>query len=212
MTRHPPTPAEVPSPIDFHDLDQARAWTRRTVASRPWRPRFFAAFAAALDAEAKAALDVMELGSGPGHLAAALIQHRSVASYTAVDFSLAMHQLAREHLGPDAHRVWFQVRDFRRPDWRQGLGLADAVVSMQAAHEVRHKSRLATLFDGVREALRPGGLFLICDHYVEAGSEKNPELYLGRDEQPRTLEAAGFSVVQTLLDEGGMALISARRP
>jgi hypothetical protein len=36
---------DVPSPIDFHDPVQARAWVEDTVKRRPYRPRFFAAFA-----------------------------------------------------------------------------------------------------------------------------------------------------------------------
>jgi SAM-dependent methyltransferase len=203
--------SDVPSPIDFHDPGQARAWVEATVARRPWRPRFFSAFAAALNAEADGPLDVIELGSGPGHLAAALVRNCRLASYTAIDFSPAMHELAREHLGADAGKVRFTLRALRREDWRDGLGPAGAVVSMQAAHEVRHRSRLPALFEGVRQVLKPGGLFLLCDHYAEVGSEKNPALYLERESQPRALEAAGFSAVATLLDEGGMVLMSARR-
>jgi SAM-dependent methyltransferase len=212
MTDDPSAPAEVPSPIDFHDPEQARAWVERTIAIRPARPRFFAAFASALAAEGRGPLAVAELGSGPGHLAAALIRGSSITRYAAIDFSPAMHRLAREHLGPDADRVAFLGRDFRRGDWGEGLGRIDAVVSMQAAHEVRHKSRLAALFAGVRATLRPGGLFLYCDHYSEAGSAKDPALYLDREAQPRALEAAGFDAVATLHDEGGMALISGRAP
>jgi SAM-dependent methyltransferase len=203
-------PADVPSPIDFHDPAEARAWVEHTVAARPWRPRFFTAFAAALKSEGRP-LAVVELGSGPGHLAAALVRGCEIARYIGIDFSEAMHALAREHLGADAGRVEFLTRDFRDDGWRLGLGPVDAVVTMQAAHEVRHRSRLPALFAGVCEALRPGGLFLVCDHYRETGSDKNPELYFERDEQASALEAAGFTSVRTLLDQGGMALLSRRR-
>ena len=123
-----------------------------------------------------------------------------------------MHHLARVHLGHDAARIDFLLRDFRNQDWCDGVGPVDAVVTMQAAHEVRHRSRLGPLFEGVLQTLRPGGLFLMCDHYREHGSAKDPDLYLDRDEQPQALQAVGFRDVRTLLRSGGMALISARRP
>lgn len=211
MTRSAAPPADVPTPLDFRDPDQARAWLQDTAATlRDWRYRFIAAFVAALRLETRP-LDVLELGSGPGHLAAELIRTCNIATYKAIDFSAAMHQLAREHLGADAARVDFLVRDFRSDDWRGGLGAVDAVVTMQAAHEVRHRRRLAPLFEGVREALRPGGVFLFCDHYSWDASEVQRTLYLARDEQAPALEAAGFADVHTILDDTGMALLSARR-
>lgn len=203
---------DVPSPIDFHDLAQARAWVEDTVRRRPWRPRFFAAFAEAILAEDCAAPTVFELGSGPGHLAAALLGGCAIARYVAIDFSPAMHLIAKEHLGAAAERVNFCVRDFREDDWAAGLGPADAIVSNQAVHEVRHKDRQPALFASAHAALRPGGLFLICDHYWEAGvASKQVPLYLTKDEQLERLAQAGFGQLKVLHDEGGMRLISARR-
>lgn len=205
-------PTEVPSPLDFHDLSQARAWVEDTVRRRPWRPRFFEAFAGALSAEEAPVRRVFELGSGPGHLAAALLERCPIERYVALDFSPAMHLIAEEHLGPLAGRVSFHVRDFREADWAAGLDLADAVVTHQAVHEVRHKDRQPALFAGVHAALRPGGLFLICDHYWEAGVPwKEVPLYLTPDEQLTMLADARFEELKVLHDEGGMRLISARR-
>ncbi len=207
-----PDPIDIPSPIDFHDPAQARAWVESTVARRPWRPRFFQAFVAALNDHFPEPFSVAELGSGPGHLAAAVLRGCDVASYAALDLSPAMHELAREHLGQDAGRVAFLLQDFRRADWPAAVGQVDAVVTIQAAHEVRHKSRLPALLEGVGRCLRPAGLFLFCDHYAEEGSAKHAQLYPTRDEQPASLAAAGFVDVRLLLDHGGMALYSARRP
>jgi hypothetical protein len=59
-------PDDVPTAVDFHDPAHARTWTDETPRKRPWRPQFFAAFCSALrDPE----LRILELGSGPGHLA-----------------------------------------------------------------------------------------------------------------------------------------------
>ena len=227
--------SDVPSPIDFHDPVQARAWETDTIARKPWRPEFFAAFAAALKnnfvnfpsppgGEGRAPalaqqgrtrvpgegqISVLELGSGPGHLARVILSDCPEATYCALDFSETMHGLARERLGSLAARVQFIARDFRKPDWRQGLGPFDAVVTMQAAHELRHKRHLPKLLSRIINVLTPGGVFLYCDHYAEGG--RNPDLMLTRDNQPRALEQAGFSDVRRMLDKVGMALYSAHR-
>jgi SAM-dependent methyltransferase len=199
-------PQDVPSPIDFGDIAQARAWIADTVARRPSRPRFFEAFAAALKAHFEGPIRVAELGSGPGHLADVILRRCSVESYIALDFSLAMREIAREHLGNLAAQVRFVIADFRDPAWVGDVGEVDALVTMQAAHEVRHKSRLPLLLAQAHEVIRPGGVFLFGDHYAEPGAKKNTELYVTRDEQPVLLAEAGFAPVSRVHDEGGMAL------
>jgi SAM-dependent methyltransferase len=201
----------VPSPIDFTDIGQARAWVIDTVARRPCRPRFFEAFAAALNAHFDGPIRVAELGSGPGHLAHTILRLCSVESYAALDFSPAMHELAREHLGEMAVRVSFVVEDFRNPNWARNLGEVDALITMQAAHEVRHRNRLPSLLARAREAVRPGGLFIFSDHYAEPGTRKNADLFAARDEQRSLLTQAGFNPVNLVCDEDGMALYTAGR-
>jgi SAM-dependent methyltransferase len=154
-----------------------------TVRMRPWRPRFFAVFVAALNnLPANGTMRVLELGSGPGHLAAAMLKRCRITEYVALDFSDAMHDLAKEHLGELASRVRFERRDFREPDWASGLSPVDAVLTLQAVHETRHRDRAPALFRQIRESLKPGGLFLYCDHYLKLVT--NPALYLEREEQP----------------------------
>src|SRR5262245_21595360 len=104
---------DVPSPIDFHDPVQARAWVEDTVRRRPYRTDFFAAFVEALNRKNTCAIDVLELGSGPGHLAEQVLQRCAVRRYVALDFSAAMHDLARTRLHPFLERVEFMRRDFR---------------------------------------------------------------------------------------------------
>lgn len=200
-------PRDVPSPIDFHDPAQARAWMERTVANRPWRPEFFRAFSAALNARSAHQLRILELGSGPGQLAASVLKNCSVSQYVALDFSAAMHGLAREEISLLSPKVKFVQRDFRKPEWNAALGKFDAVLTLQAAHETRHRDRLPDLLRRMRASLKTGGLLLYCDHY--RGTLKNPILYLERQQQPRALRAAGFVHIVRLLDRGGMALYSA---
>jgi len=203
---------DVPSPIDFRDPAQARAWVEETVKTRPYRPAFFAAFAEALGRRFDRPIDVLELGSGPGHLAQSLIGHTAIRRYVALDFSEAMHAIAREVLGPLGERVEFTACDFREPDFARGLGSFDAVVTMQAAHEMRHRRHLVRFLETAASALKDGGILLYSDHYAEPGNGKNPDLMETRQRQKRALEQAGLIDVMCLLDEGGMALYQAVKP
>ena len=115
-----------------------------------------------------------------------------------------MHEVAREYLGDIAPSVRFIVADFRKPDWPREIGEVDALVTMQAMHEVRHKSRLPPLLKRAHETIRPNGLLLYCDHYVETGTGKNVELHVTREEQPELLAKAGFNPVSLIHEEGGI--------
>ncbi|MEP6862168.1 MAG: class I SAM-dependent methyltransferase [Deltaproteobacteria bacterium] len=196
---------DLPILVDFRDPVTARTWIEETRIKRPYRPRFFAAFCAALASRPK--LRILELGSGPGQLAREILSHCDVAAYTALDFSPAMHELAAEHLGELATRVTFVIRDFREPAWLHGLGLFDAIVTLQAAHETRHERHLVPLLERARRVLVPGGVLLYADHY-RTPETKLPALMPARDDQPLALQRAGFTDVQLCHEEHDMALWS----
>lgn len=200
---------DVPIRVDFRDPATARAWIAETRIKRPFRPSFFAAFCAAL--ASRPTLRILELGSGPGQLAREILLHCDVTTYVALDWSQAMHDLAAEHLGELARRVTFVVRDFREPAWPASLGMFDAIVTMQAAHETRHKRHVVPLFERARTLLVPGGLLLYCDGYLHPET-KLRALSFERAEQPRALERAGFVDVRLLHDEGNQALYCATNP
>jgi hypothetical protein len=124
-----------------------------------------------------------------------------------------MHQLARARLSIAANKVEFLERDFRSPDWSDDVGPFDAVITMQAAHELRHTRHLPAFLAQTKKCLTPNGLLLYCDHYARPEGHPdgymNPELYLGPEEQPVALQEAGFDKVRKLMDMGGMALFAA---
>ena len=111
---------DLPIRVDFRDPATARTWIEDTRIRRPHRPRFFAAFCAALAARRQ--LRILELGSGPGQLAREILVHCDVQTYVALDFSPAMHEIAAEYLGELASRVTFVTRDFREATWPSELG------------------------------------------------------------------------------------------
>jgi len=145
------------------------------MSKRPWRELFFQRFIQELRALEAVSLRILELGSGPGFLAQRVLQAVPSVEYTMLDFSQAMHDLARERLGGLAH-VRPVLADFRREGWSEGLGKFDAVVTIQAVHELRHKKHASGLHKTVRSLLRPQGRYLVCDHYVGRDGMANAAL------------------------------------
>ena len=90
--------ADVPTPIDFRDAQHAGEW-ERTAQARPGRAEIFETFSRELQRLGNGNLVVLDLGSGPGFLAAHLLDVMPNLQLTLLDFSAAMHDLARQRLG-----------------------------------------------------------------------------------------------------------------
>ncbi len=90
---------DVPSPIDLRTMEHAGEWERTAQEKRPSRPEFFEKFASEISGHKPLVVDVLELGSGPGFLADHVLGRLPHLSYVALDFSNAMHELARARLG-----------------------------------------------------------------------------------------------------------------
>lgn len=158
-------PEDVPSPIDFQNEAEAHAWIEQTIQNRPYRSTFFNEFVNEISRLEPRQLKVLELGSGPGMLAEQILRRcLSVRVYTLLDLSEPMLAISRERLAEFNARLRFLRADFRDDDWMAKVGPVDAVLSMQAVHEVRHKVHVPALYEKVRSVLRPGGLTLVCDH------------------------------------------------
>jgi cyclopropane fatty-acyl-phospholipid synthase-like methyltransferase len=202
---------DIPSPIDFHNRQQTEEWIQSTLAKRPYRPEFFTAFANSINSFSNNQVNILEIGSGPGHLAKFILEHCTVQHYTLLDFSLPMHEIAKEHLTKFVDKAIFLQQDFKSPQWTQNLEKFDVIVTMQAAHEVRHKNHIAALFFQLYSTLNDGGMFLYSDHYYvpSSSSKKHPELYLKKEEQPELLRYCGFKNITLILDKSEMALYRA---
>ena len=168
-TDSPIPPQDVPSPINLQSIDAATEWESTAMEKRPWRVEFFEAFVSEIQ-QTSDQPTVLELGSGPGFLAAHVLTRLPKARLHLLDFSQAMHTLARARLVALAPAVQFTVRNFREPAWTQGLATFDCVMTNQAVHELRHKRYAPDLHRAVKPLLRNGGTYLVCDHYVPAAS------------------------------------------
>jgi ubiquinone/menaquinone biosynthesis C-methylase UbiE len=200
---------DVPSPIDFSRTEEAQAWAEAANRKRPWRAEIFVAIAQELQGLQRPSLAVLELGAGPGSLAEEVFRALPDARYTLLDSSPPMQDLARARLGPFAGAEFVTV-DFSRPGWAKGLRSFDAVVSVQAVHELRHKRHAVSLHETVYRLLRADGLYLVCDHVLGPGGMTNGELYMTISEQAAALDTAGFRSVSVLMEKGGLVLHRAR--
>ncbi|MGA2341567.1 MAG: methyltransferase domain-containing protein [Steroidobacteraceae bacterium] len=197
---------DVPSPIDLRLMSDASEWEAAAMQKRPWRAEFFAKFADELMYMESPPGRVLELGSGPGFLAHKLLTELSDLRMTLLDFSEAMHSLARRRLGHMLNRVEFLVRSFKESDWFRDLNDFDAVVTNQAVHELRHKRYAEELHRQVARVLRPGGTYLVCDHFFGAGGMTNDQLYLTAVEQQAAIDSAGYRSVRQVLLMGGLVM------
>jgi ubiquinone/menaquinone biosynthesis C-methylase UbiE len=206
------TTPDVPSPIDLRLLADASEWAATAMEKRPWRTEFFAKFTDELAQLEPAVGSVLELGSGPGFLASRLLSEVPDIHMTLLDFSEAMHVLARQRLGATVARVEFVLRNFKDPQWAEGLHNFDAVITNQAVHELRHKRYAEGLHRQVATVLRSGGAYLVCDHYAGHGGMSNDQLYMTVTEQKSALESAGYASVCQVFLTGGMVLHRATAP
>ena len=204
---------DVPSPIDLRDPEDAREWVATAEQKRPWRARFRQVIAEFLcSVDTGAVPRVLELGSGPGLLAEAILRRCPVTQYTLFDFSAPMLEMSRERLAGHTS-VTFIRGDFKLSGWTEALQAPfDAVVAMQAVHEIRHKRHVTALYRGVRELLRPGGALVVCDHSPGALGGRSTALYATASEQHDAFCAAGFEQVRTDLEMEGMYVCIGLRP
>jgi SAM-dependent methyltransferase len=196
---------DVPSPIDWPDLEDAREW-ERTAQARPGRAEMFEAFAREIRWLGKHDPSVLDLGSGPGFLAAFLLDAIPDVRLSLLDVSAPMHELARARLGQRAGQVLFLERSFKDSDWPLGLGPFDVVVTNQAVHELRYKRYASQLHASVRKVLRPGGTYLVSDHFFGDGGLQNQQLYMTVVEQRAALLTAGFSEVEQVAAFGSLVM------
>ncbi len=199
------TEIDIPSPINWHNPDDVAEW-ERTAQTRPGRADMFKSFAHELRALVPNNATVLELGSGPGFLATFLIDSLPLLRMTLLDFSSSMHDLARIRLGSRAEWVTFLEHNLKDPDWSRNLEPFDAVITNQAVHELRHKRHASMLHANVRKVLKPGGIYLVTDHFFGIGGLQNDQMYMTVEEQQAALLEAGFSYVQHVATYGTLTM------
>ena len=101
---------------EFHDAGFASGWAERFQPT-PDRLRLFDLILTELQARVGPDGLVMELGMGPGYLAAHLLSSMPRLRYCGVDFSRAMLDIAAQRLGQHAPRVDYRQADLVSASW-----------------------------------------------------------------------------------------------
>lgn len=164
----PSTPVHT-SPLD---ASAARAWVESWDAQQAMfftdREERFAVVVDVLETmtEREDAL-IVDLGCGPGSLAARIHERLPRAAVVGVDMDPLLLGLARA-----AHGDWLTLHhlDLREPGWLDRLGLdraPDAVVSSTALHWM-DREPLQSVLSEASSALAPGGVVIDADHIRDA--------------------------------------------
>ncbi len=105
---------------------------------------------------------IVELCSGAGLLALALLERFPAARLLAYDGSATMLAATRKAAGAHAGRLTTTAFDLAATDWRSLDGPAWAVVSSLAIHHLDGAAKQA-LFADLAAAIEPGGALIIAD-------------------------------------------------
>lgn len=112
----------------------------------------------------------LDLGSGDGVLASAILDEYPQARGVVVEFSNPMLESARRQLHAHAHRVDFVLADFHQPDWTYKvapLAPIDAIVSGFAIHHL-YDTRKEVLYREIFDLLAAEGVFINIEHVSSA--------------------------------------------
>jgi SAM-dependent methyltransferase len=203
--------------ITFRDLRtqaDAAEWAAGLQTRYPERAEVMRHIIAQLTALPFPAPQVVELAPGPGLLAELLLRDLPQMSYTGLDSSSLLLTYARGQLAPFGRRARLIQADLNGEAWLDQLpAKIQAIISLQALHDLGDESHIDRIYGLARRLLVPGGLLLNADFVVPPGQD-NPE-QPGRRSIPRHLELLqghGFERVACTLEIGQFACLAGFAP
>ena len=160
---------------EFHDPEYAADWAGRFEPT-PDRLALFDLMLSELRGRVPPGGRIIELGVGPGYLAAHLLHALPAVRYVAVDFSRPMLDIAARRLRPHADRVAFTRIDLLADGWWEALDCpVDAIVSTWALHDLGGQDRVEHVYAGCAKALGNRGLVLNGDFIKPDGARHEYE-------------------------------------
>lgn len=131
------------------------------------------------------ATHIVDLGGGTGSLAEAILERFPEVSVIVRDIDNDMLAVAGNRLARFGGRVKLDVGSFTDP-----LPQADAAVAAFALHHVPSLKQKAQVYRGIRQSIRPGGVFLNDD------AVSGPFWPRMRDEWAAFMAGKGFTLEQ----------------
>jgi SAM-dependent methyltransferase len=187
---------------DVRTDSETRQWEARLNREWPQREQVAACIVAQINSDSVSSPRVVELACGAGYLAEALFRQQPDARYCGFDLSPHLLDYARRRLVDYATRpeneceIEFRCADLVRDDWDEQImdmgwaGQVDAVVSLQALHDLGGLTQQRKVLARARQLLRPGGVLAYGDLLLDA---KNPHpSRFTAVQHKEMLRAAGF--------------------
>ena len=179
---------------------------------------------------------VIDLGAGTGALSEAILTHGDAAAVELIDVDDEMLAQARTRLAPFGDRVRFQKLSFHA-----ALPRCDGAAASLALHHVPTLDEKQAVYEGIRAALRPGGVFVNADavmpadkagreaaygawadHMAACGIERSrafehfaewaeEDTYFPLEEEMAAMRTAGLDAA-CVWRKGSMAVVAGRAP
>ncbi|GAA1167884.1 class I SAM-dependent methyltransferase [Streptomyces hebeiensis] len=148
-----------------------RRWERQQLRYAVDREERFTVIADVVEhvTEGQPCPQILDLGCGPGSLAARLAARLPRAEIVAVDMDPLLLELARTHRSDAARYVDTEIG---AAGWTEDLGLrrpVDAAVSTTALHYLS-EAALRRTYAQLAAMLRPGGVLINADHLRQTGA------------------------------------------
>ena len=160
---------------EFHDPEYAADWAGRFEPT-PDRLALFNLMLSEVRSRVPRDGRIVELGVGPGYLAAHLLDALPAVRYQAVDFSRPMLDIAARRLRSHADRAAFTQADLLTDGWWEALeDPVDAIVSTWALHDLGGQAQVEHVYAGCAKALGGRGLLLNGDFIKPDGARHEYE-------------------------------------
>ena len=183
---------------------EARSWEARLNRERPQRQEVAAWIASKINANSAGSPRVVELACGAGFLAEVLKRHLPDVRFCGFDLSPNLLEFAQRRLGkvPDergeSSELHFIRANLVSDDWTSQLaemgwsGKVDAVVSIQALHDLGDLAQQMQVLKKAHGLLRKGGLLAYGDLLLD--TENPHSSRYSRAEHEEMLRRCGFSI------------------
>lgn len=179
---------------DFHKEEFSQEWADKFTPT-PERLRLFETIVRHFPKPQESTLPILELGIGPGFLAAYVLQYEKEVRYEGLDYSSSMLAIAAQRTSKYKEQICFTKADLIKEVWTEKLRMKpEVVVSTWALHDLFTKENILEVYKAVYKLLPKDGVFLNGDfikpeystHEYEGGRIK-PSEHL------KLLQDAGFT-------------------
>jgi tRNA (cmo5U34)-methyltransferase len=196
---------------DWRSPERVREYVQRVDREIDRRADGLAVLLQVIPFEPDRAISVLDIGCGPGLVAARVLDAFPQARAVGLDVSEPMREVAGERMASYGGRFGFVLADFVEGELpAEARGPFDLVVSSRAIHHIpaEHKQRL---YRTVFSALNPGGGFFNLDRVGPAEARLPGHYYDTLEQHLGFLRQAGFTRVDCFWKRLSLALLGGYR-